>query len=267
MKQWQGKVVVITGGSGGLGLEMAREFAVAGARVVCLARGQEQLDRAVSTLAGSGNLDVQAIRADVTDDRSVVDTVASIKTSHGGIDVWINNVGKSRRVALVDASVADFEELMEVNFYAAVRCTRAVIAELERRRGSLVNIGSLASKTGWPYVSPYSASKHALAAYHHQLRLEGAAAVHYLLVCPGPIRRSDSETRYADQAAGLPEGAAKPGAGVRVKGIDPGKLAGLIRVACEKRQLELVVPWKARIAFSLSQLSPWLGDKLLKRFR
>ena len=264
MNQWKDKVVVITGGSSGLGVALARQFATVGARVVCLARGQEQLQATVEELAGTGS--VQSIVADVTDDQSVSNAVASIMDSHGQIDVWVNNVGKSLRIALADATVANFEDLMQVNFYSAVRCTRAVTDELERSGGSLINIGSLASKTGWPFVSPYSTSKHALAAYHHQLRLEGPAAVHYLLVCPGPIRRADSETRYAEQAAGLPDGVAKPGAGAKVKGIDPNELAEKIRIACEKRKLELVMPWKARIAFALSQLSPWLGDKLLKKF-
>ena len=264
MNQWKDKVVVITGGSSGLGVALARQFATVGARVVCLARGQEQLQATVEELAGTGS--VQSIVADVTDDQSVSNAVASIMDSHGQIDVWINNVGKSLRIALADATVANFEDLMQVNFYSAVRCTRAVTDALERSGGSLINIGSLASKTGWPFVSPYSTSKHALAAYHHQLRLEGPAAVHYLLVCPGPIRRADSETRYAEQAAGLPDGVAKPGAGAKVKGIDPNELAEKIRIACEKRKLELVMPWKARIAFALSQLSPWLGDKLLKKF-
>ena len=266
MNQWKDKVVVITGGSSGLGVAVAQQFATAGARVVCLARGQEQLQATVEELTAAGDLNVQSVVADVTDDQSVSSAVASIIASHGQIDVWINNVGKSLRIALADATVANFEDLMQVNFYSAVRCTRAVIGELERSGGSLINIGSLASKTGWPFVSPYSASKHALAAYHHQLRLEGPTAVHYLLVCPGPIRRADSETRYADQAEGLPDGVAKPGAGAKVKGIDPNELAERIRIACEKRKLELVMPWKARIAFALSQLSPWLGDKLLSRF-
>lgn len=266
MEQWKDKVVVITGGSSGLGVALARQFATAGARVVCLARGQEQLQATVETLTESGGLDVQSVVADVTDDQSVSQAVASIINSHGRIDAWVNNVGKSLRIALSDATVANFEDLMQVNFYSAVRCTRAVLSHLERDGGSLINIGSLAAKTGWPFVSPYSASKHALAAYHHQLRLEGPASVHYLLVCPGPIRRADSATRYADQATDLPDAAAKPGAGAKVKGIDADELAQRIRVACEKRKLELVMPWKARIAFALSQLSPWLGDKLLKRF-
>ena len=266
MDQWKDKVVVVTGGSSGLGVALARQFATAGAQVVCLARGEKQLQATVKELSGVGSLDVQSVVADVTDDQSVSTAVAAIIASHGRIDVWINNVGKSLRIALAEATVADFEDLMQINFYSAVRCTRAVIDELERSGGSLINIGSLASKTAWPFVSPYSASKHALAAYHQQLRLEGPSAVNFLLVCPGPIRRADSETRYADQAAGLPDGVAKPGAGAKVKGIDPDELARRVRIACEKRKLELVMPWKARIAFALSQLSPWLGDKLLKQF-
>ena len=265
MDQWKDKVVVITGGSSGLGVALARQFATAGARVVCLARGQEQLQATVEELVADGSLDVQSVVADVTNDQSVSNAVASIMASHGQINVWVNNVGKSLRIALADATVANFEDLMQVNFYSAVRCTRAVIDELERSAGSLINIGSLASKTGWAFVSPYSASKHALAAYHHQLRLEGPSNVHFLLVCPGPIRRPDSDTRYADQAKGLPEGVSKPGAGVKVKDIDPHRLADQIRIACEKRKLELVTPWKARLAFALTQLSPWLGDQLLKR--
>ncbi len=266
MNQWKEKVVVITGGSSGLGEALARQFAATGARVVCLARGKEQLQTTTDELAASGSADVRSVVADVTDDQSVSSAVASILESHGRIDVWINNVGKSLRIALADATVASFEDLMQINFYSAVRCTQAVLDELERNDGSLINVGSLASKTGWPYVSPYSASKHALAAYHHQLRLEGPSNVHFLLVCPGPIRRADSQTRYSDQATGLPDDAAKPGAGVKVKGMPPDELAQRIRIACEKRKLELVMPWKARIAFALSQLSPWLGDKLLKRF-
>ena len=266
MPSWKEKVVVVTGGSSGLGAAIARQFGIAKAQVVCLARGQDQLNSVVQTLKRDHAIDATAICADVTDDASIVTAINAIKESHGRIDVWVNNVGKSLRIALADADVSDYSDLMEINFYSAVRCTIAVLPELERSGGTLVNIGSLASKTGWPYVSPYAATKHALAAYHHQLRLEGPESVHYLLVCPGPIRRDDHQTRYAAQVSGLPQEAAQPGAGVKVKGIDADFLAKRIRQACERRTFEIVMPAKARIAFALSQLSPWLGDKLLKRF-
>jgi len=258
-------VVVVTGGSSGLGRAIAAEFAGVGARVICLARDEQKLTQTVNELSQSGAA-VSGVVADVTDGLSVAAAVEEIKNRHGQIDVWINNVGRSLRISLADARIEDFQELMEINFLSAVRCSLAALPELDRTSGHLVNIGSLASKTGWPLVAPYSASKHALAAYHHQLRLEGPRSIHYLFVCPGPIRRTDGGTRYADQASMLPEEAAKPGAGVKLKGIPPEEIAVRIREACEKRSADLVMPGKARIAFALAQLSPRLGDYLLKRF-
>jgi NAD(P)-dependent dehydrogenase (short-subunit alcohol dehydrogenase family) len=265
MANWTDKVVVVTGGSSGLGRAIAAEFADAGARVVCLARDEQKLVQAANQLSQTG-AQVSGVVADVTDDQSVAAAVAEIKNRHGQIDVWINNVGRSLRIGLTDAQVEDFQELMEINFLSVVRCCLAALPELDRTSGHLVNIGSLASKTGWPLVAPYSASKHALAAYHHQLRLEGPRSIHYLLVCPGPIRRSDAGSRYADQASMLSEEASKPGAGVKLKGIPPEEIAQRIRAACESRKDDLVLPGKARIAFALAQLSPRLGDYLLKKF-
>ena len=265
MANWTGKVVVVTGGSNGLGRAIAAEFAQARARVICLARDQEKLAQVAKELSHSGAT-VSGLAVDVTDDQSVAAAVAEIKQQHGQIDVWVNNVGRSLRIGFQDARVEDYQELMEINFLSAVRCSLAVMPELDRTGGHLVNIGSLAAKTGWPLVAPYTASKHALAAYHHQMRLEGPRSIHYLFVCPGPIRRNDSGNRYADEAAKLPEEAAKPGAGVKLKGIPPEEIAERIRTACERRKADLVLPGKARLAFALAQLSPRLGDYLLKKF-
>ena len=218
MANWTDKVVVVTGGSSGLGRAIAAEFADSGSKVVCLARDEAKLAVVVEQLSKSG-ANVSSVVADVLDDASVAAAVAEVKRRHGQIDLWVNNVGRSLRVALSDASVADYQELMEINFLSAVRCSLAVLPELDRTSGHLVNIGSLASKTGWPLVAPYTTSKHALAAYHHQLRLEGPRSVHYLFVCPGPIRRTDAGSRYADQTSNLSEEASKPGAGVKLKGI------------------------------------------------
>ena len=277
MENWTGKVVVVTGGSSGLGRAIAADFLSAGADVVCLARDEQKLiavveqlqsvnlsdaERSADNPAGS----VSYIVADVTDDASVASAIGQLKNRHGQIDVWVNNVGRSLRIAFAEAKVADYRELMEINFFSAVRCTEAVLPLLDRTSGHLVNVGSLASKTGWPLVAPYTTSKHALAAYHHQLRLEGPRSVHYLFVCPGPIARSDSTTRYADQAAGLEDQANQPGAGVKLKGISPDVIAEKIRVGCERRKADLVIPGKARIAFAIAQLSARTGDWLLKKF-
>jgi short-subunit dehydrogenase len=126
-----------------------------------------------------------------------------------------------------------------------------------------VNIGSLAGKSAARWLGAYPASKFALTAYTQQLRLELAPeGIHVLLVCPGPIARPDAR-RYDD--SGLPPEAQRPGGGVRTRAIDPAELAQRILRACEQRQPELVVPWRARLLFAISQLSPRWGDALIQR--
>jgi len=261
MSHWQNKTIAITGGSNGLGLELAQHFSAAGAEVIVIARDEQRL---AAVCQGSPNL--HPIAADVLNDDQVEDAIEAIVRQHGKIDVWINNVGKSTRADLLTCDIEAYQSMMEINFYSAARCSTAVLPHLASSSGSLVNIGSLASKTAWRNMSPYSTSKHALAAFSHQVRIEGPPNVHCLLVCPGPIRREDAGDRYAQEASGLDAAAAQPGAGVKLKGICPKKLASKIDRAIRRRKRELIVPGHTRILFSLLQLSPSLGDWILKKF-
>ncbi len=89
--------------------------------------------------------------------------------------------------------------------------------------------------------------------------------LHILLVCPGPIARSDERLYPIENRDGIPESALRPGAGVKTKKIPPETLARKILTACEKRRPELVVPGKAKILFALSQIWPGLGDWIVRR--
>ena len=258
MSHWNGKTVVVTGGTAGLGKAIADEFLVRGANVVAISRSCEESHDTPQNLT--------LIQADVCDDKSVDAAIQSIVAKMGSIDVWINNVGKSTRAAFESCSVEDYIALMEINFYSALRCSLAVLPELKKTSGSIVQIGSLAAKTGWKNVAPYVVGKHALAGFAHQLRLEGPDNVHSLFVCPGPIQREDSQSRYADQAKGLEPSASSPGAGVKISGTAPTKIAKLILKAIENRKVEVVIPAKARLLFSILQMSPQLGDWLLRKF-
>ena len=262
MSHWQNKIIAITGGSNGLGLELAQHFSAAGAQVIIIARDEQRLAAACQN---SPNL--HPIVANVLDDSQVKNAVEAIAQQHGRIDVWINNVGKSTRADLLTCDIEAYQSMMEINFYSAVRCSLAVMPHLVHSSGSLVNIGSLASKTAWRNMSPYSASKHALAAFSHQIRLEGPPNVNCLSVYPGPLRRDDAGERYAKEASGLDAAATQPGAGVKLKGFPPKKLANKIDRAIQKRKKELIVPGRAKILFSLLQLSPSLGDWILKEVR
>ena len=131
-----------------------------------------------------------------------------------------------------------------------------------KTHGSVVNIGSLASKVATPYLGAYPPSKFAVAAYSQQLRLENPG-VHVLLVCPGPIRRDDAGSRYEEEARHLPPAARQPGGGARLNAVASDHLARRILRACQRRQPELVVPSRARLLFAISQLAPTWGDWLL----
>ena len=260
MSHWQNKIIAITGGSNGLGLELAQYFSAAGAQVNVIARDERRL-----TEVCQNSTNLHPIVADVLDDQQVTDAVEAIVQQHGKIDVWFNNVGKSTRADLLTCDIEAYRSMMEINFYSAVRCSTAVLPYLAKSSGSLVNIGSLASKTAWRNMAPYSASKHALAAFSHQVRLEGPPNVHCLSVYPGPIRREDAGERYAQEASGLDAAAAEPGAGVKLKGICPQQLVNKIDRAIQRRKKELIVPGHTRILFTLLQLFPSLGDWILKK--
>lgn len=269
-KTWRGKVVLVTGGSSGLGLEISREFAARGAVVCLVARDADRLESAkqhiLDMVPDTNNDSISLFPSDVMSDEQVTELFSAVVEKHGRLDVLVNNVGVSTRTNIVETKVDDFRELMETNFYTVVRCTQTALPELQKNDGHVVNIGSLASKTAWPFIAPYAASKHAVANYTHQLRLDGPKNVHYLLVCPGPIRRDDAGNRYSEQAADLPESARQPGAGAKLKGLSAVNLADRIVSGCEKRKPEIIMPFKSKALFILQQISTRIGDWMIRRF-
>ena len=265
MSYWQDKVAIVTGGSAGLGLEIARTLSAAGAKVVIAARDQSRLDAATQQLAKSSAA-VDNFVADVTQDNDVEALMSYVVKTHGRLDVLVNNAGKSMRGDAISTTPDQFQDLLEVNFLSVVRCTRAAVAYLSESKGHLINIGSLSAKTGSRYLGAYPASKFPLVAYSQQLRFElEPRGIHVLLVCPGPIARNDEDDRWVEAAKDLPDSARKPGGGVKLKGISAERLSRQILDACERRKAELVVPGKARILFAISQLWPRLGDWIVKK--
>lgn len=260
MNYWKGKVVVVTGGSAGLGLCLASTAIDYGANVALVARSPERLSAACDQL---GNRAV-AFAADITSQRQVDRCHGEILNHFGRIDALLNCAGKSTRGQILNTTPEEFLKLYELNFLALVRCTRAFMPELIASKGHLVNVGSLASKSVSRFLGAYPASKFPVAAYSQQLRLELAeTGVHVLLACPGPIARPDSGVRYADFS--VPVEAQQPGGGVKLKGIDAELLAEKVFRACERRQPELVMPARARWLFVLSQISPRLGDWMIRK--
>ncbi len=268
---WADKHALVTGGSAGLGLAIADACLTHGMRVTLVARDEGRLAAAKALLgdrspsAEIGTAEIGTLVADLATPGEAERVVLEASAT-SPIDFLCHAAGRSTRGRIVETPRSDFEELLAINFLAAVELAAAAAPHLAARQGHFVLIGSLASRVAPALLGAYPASKHPVAALAQQLRLElGPDGLHTLLVCPGPLARDDAGQRYDEKAKNLPESARKPGGGAKVKAIDPEELAAQILRACERRQAELIVPRKARLLFILSQISPRLGDWLLRR--
>lgn len=265
MTYWRNKTVLITGGAAGLGRRLATHFSQAGARLLLADLDAAALQQAQTELGGPSTAVATAV-TDITQSASVTELFRVVDEQFGRLDALVNCAGRSGRGAVVDTPVETFQSFLDLNFLGTVRCTQAAASRLLASRGHVVNIGSLAAKMAGRYLGAYPASKFAVAAFSHQLRLElGPQGVHVLLVCPGPIARPDAGQRYAAESAGLPAAAQRPGGGVRLRGIDPDHLCRRILRAAERRAPELVMPRSARLLAALLQLWPVAGDRIIQR--
>ena len=185
----RGKLVLIGGGSKGLGLLLAREFGSLGARIVITARDKGELDEAVLKLR-QWDVAAEARVCDVQDRRQVESTLASIEESQGPIDILVNNAGIIQVSALDNLGVEDFEQAMATMFWGPVYATLAVLPGMKARRyGRIVNITSIGGKVSVPRLLPYNTSKFAAVGFSEGLRAELAGTgVGSITVVPGLMR-------------------------------------------------------------------------------
>ncbi|TWT41601.1 SDR family NAD(P)-dependent oxidoreductase [Botrimarina hoheduenensis] len=260
------KHALITGGSAGFGLALAQAYAERGYQLTIVGRVADRLEAAAQTLQCGGAAGVATLSADLGMPGEGIRVVQAAIAASGRLDAVCHAAGRSSRGWATETPREEFEALLRINFLAAVELAAASAEALCVSRGSLILIGSLATRVAPAGLGAYPASKHPLAALAQQYRLErGPRGHHTLLVCPGPLSRADAGERYNAESAGLPERLRKPAGGARVSVIDPHVLARQVLRACERRQAELIVPAKARWLFVLSQLSPRWGDWLLNK--
>lgn len=183
------KVVVITGGSRGLGLVLARQLAEEGAKLVLLARNNEELEAAQQELSDKG-ADVRVIVCDVTVKENIEETMQRIIHEMGHIDVLINNAGIIQVGPLDSMNSEDFESAMRSHFWAPFNASMAVIPHMkEQKFGRIVNISSIGGKISVPHLLPYNTSKFALAGLSEGLRYELMPDnIYVTTVCPGMMR-------------------------------------------------------------------------------
>jgi NAD(P)-dependent dehydrogenase (short-subunit alcohol dehydrogenase family) len=274
---WRDRRVIVTGGTAGFGLVLARRLARDGARVLIVGRSPDGVRRALEACdrAGEATSDLQGITADLGRAGEGNRVAGESLRLLGGIDDVFCCVGRSGRAKILDAGDDLLRDYLTANLFAATELTRAVADDVAAARGHLVYIGSLAGKIVMPFLGPYSVAKSALAAFTDAVRLELAPrGAHVLLVSPGPIARAADDpaaeraaTRYLEEAAaaGLPAQATAPGGTTSLSQLDPDVLASRVFDACRRRTAELVVPRKVGLLAGLIEWFPDGGRRWLAR--
>jgi NAD(P)-dependent dehydrogenase (short-subunit alcohol dehydrogenase family) len=185
----QGKVVLVTGASRGLGLVIARQLAAHGARLAICARDEEELERARTDLVRRG-ADVLAVPCDITDQEQVQDLVRTVLGRFGAIDVLINNAGVIEVGPVEVMTLTDYEEAMRTHYWGPLFNILEVLPHMKRRgSGRIVNITSIGGKIAFPHLVPYDASKFALVGLSEGLRAELLKDnIYVTTVVPGLMR-------------------------------------------------------------------------------
>jgi NAD(P)-dependent dehydrogenase (short-subunit alcohol dehydrogenase family) len=259
-----GRVVVITGGSRGLGLAMARQFAQQGARLALLARNPEELLRAEQALASTG-ASVLTIPCDIRKREQVESAIQQTVERFGRIDVLVNNAGIIQVGPLEHMTLEDFEQCMDIHFRGALYTIFAALPHMRRARsGRIVNISSIGGKIAVPHMAPYSASKFALTGLSDALRSElRRDNIYVTTVLPGLLRtgsppNAQFKGKFQNEYAWFTIGDSLP-----FLSLDANRAAGKILRACRRGAPRLVVGFPAKAAVTLHDLFPNTAAQIL----
>ena len=252
-----GKVVVVTGASMGIGEAIAGIFADRGARVVLLSRDASRAEAARHRIGHTER--TLALACDVRN-REEIDRVLGLTLHHfDRVDVWVNNAGVGIRDSVADVDMAAFRELFETNFFGMVACMQAVIPAMRAEgSGTIINISSVAGHIPVPFLSPYSASKFAMNALGKGACVElKRDNIHVLTVCPGYVNTDFGAHVVADR-----RGTVRPKS---VRGITAERVAQATYRGYVKRKREVIVPWTMIPVVKLYQLFPGLVERGMAR--
>src|ERR1041385_6940541 len=259
-----GKTVLITGGSRGLGLVMAREFAREGARVALCARDEAELERAQADLE-TLTAEVMTVPCDVTNRQSVALMIDHVNNRFGGVDVLVNNAGVIQVGPIEVMTPDDFEEAMKIHFWGPLNTILAVLPAMRARKsGRIVNISSIGGKVSVPHLVPYSASKFALVGLSKGLRTELMKdGIKVTTVCPGLMRtgsprNADFKGKHHLEYAWFSISDALP-----LLTVSAENAARQIVRACKRGDAELVISVPAKVAVLFEALFPEAMSQML----
>jgi short-subunit dehydrogenase len=251
------KVVVITGGSRGLGLAMAREFGAGGARLALIARDEAELERAAAELREK-NFEVSIWPVDLTQGDGCETVLEKITDHHGSLDVLVNNAGEIVVGPFETLTHDDFHRSLAIHLWAPLRLMQAALPILRRQGGGrIANISSIGGKIPVPHLSSYCAGKFALVGLSGTLRAElKKDGIFITTVCPGLMRTGSHwnamfKGNREAEFAWFGHGASMPGASISAE-----RAARQIVSAIQRGDAELTVTWQARMAVVAAAVTP-----------
>jgi NAD(P)-dependent dehydrogenase (short-subunit alcohol dehydrogenase family) len=264
------KVALITGGSRGLGLVLARQICAEGGKVALIARDAGELSRAKADLVPRGGV-VLTVQCDLFDAAQIESAVRQVIDRLGKIDILINNAGIIEVGPLQHMTREDFERAMHLHFWAPFELISQIVPEMRTWGGGrIVNISSIGGKMAVPHLAPYSASKFALTGFSDALRAELARDnIYVTTIAPGMMRTGSHvnakfKGKHDDEFAWFAASAGAP-----LISMNANRAARKILAACRRGQPSLTLTFAARAAILGNALFPNLTGyvmKLVNRF-
>jgi len=254
MENLKGRVVLLTGGSRGLGPVIADSLAKRGASIALTARSKSRLDEVASNLRDT-DTEVFTFTVDLNRASQRKKLINDVLKEFGKIDILVNNAGLESEGAFTELSWSSIQETIEVNLTAPMDLTHLVLpGMLERGSGHIVNIASIAAKSGGPYAATYSGTKAGMAEWARGLRLElRNSGVHFSTIFPGYAREVGMFARFGMKPPRM------------VGSCHPSQVANAVVSAIVKGKREMIINSQPlRYVFVLNELSPKLGDWLMR---
>jgi short-subunit dehydrogenase len=253
------KTVIITGASSGIGKACAESFAKRGANVVLGARQYVTLCQITDELERNYGIRALAVACDVSKEQDCQQLIQQAKTAFGRIDVLINNAGISMRALFKDLDLVVIRNLMDVNFWGTVYCTKYALPELLKNQGSVVGVSSIAGYKGLPGRTGYSSSKFAMNGFLEALRVENLkTGLHVMLASPGFTASNIRKVALVKDGSSQGETSMDED-----KMMSSEEVAEIITEGVLARKRTLIMTGQGKLTVFLSKWLPGLLDKLV----